>query len=333
MENQDPLAKNIHIGTGLVAWGGFRDRFASYRDAAPVIDAIRQAAAIPGVEGVDVSRGYMPEDIRPVKAALQDANLAVAGVGTALSKGARMQRGTFSSEDPETRRMAIEIVKECMDIAAELGCEKVLLWFGQDGYDYHFEMDYATRWGRLVEGTRECARHRKDIKICIEYKAREPKIHQLVNSAATTLLLIDEIGEENVGILFDVGHALIAGEMLAETAALIARRGKLWHVHLNDNYFFADSDLIPGAVHTMGILELLFWLRKLAYQGFVCYDTVALTHDPRRIITECVRYTQALIAAADRLDMRAMEEAFRCSDAPGGLALAREAIFGKLTAP
>jgi xylose isomerase len=332
MENDRTLASNVRIGTGLVAWGGFRDRFASYREAVPVLEAIRQAAAIPDVEAVDVSRGYMPEDIRPVKQALDDVNLVVSGVGTALSKGARMQRGTFSSEDPETRRMAIEIVKECMDIAAELGCDKVLLWFGQDGYDYHFELDYATRWGRLVEGTRECARYRKDIKICIEYKAREPKIHQIMNSAATTLLFIDEVGEENAGILFDVGHALIAGEMLAETAAHIARQGKLWHVHLNDNYFYADSDLIPGAVHMMGILELLFWLKRLEYKGFVCYDTVALTHDPQRVIAECVRYTQAMIAVADRLDTTAMEAIFKCGDAPGGLALAREALYGNISA-
>jgi len=328
MKQIGSLANNIRIGTGLIAWGGFRDRFASYREATPVLEAIRQAAAIPGMQAVDVSRGYMPEDIRPVKQILEEVNLAVSGVGTALSKGARMQRGTFSAEDPETRRIAIEIVKECMDIAAELSCDKVLLWFGQDGYDYHFELDYATRWGRLIEGVRECARYRKDIKICIEYKAREPKIHQIMNSAATTLLFIDDVGEENVGILFDVGHALIAGEMLAETATLIARRGKLWHVHLNDNYFYADSDLIPGVVHTMGTLELLFWLKKLEYKGFICYDTVALTHDPQRIITECVRYTQAMIAVADRLDTAAMEAIFKCSDAPGGLALAREALFG-----
>ena len=204
----------------------------------------------------------------------------------------------------------------------------MLLWFGQDGYDYHFEMDYATRWGRLVEGTRECARYRSDIKICIEYKAREPKIHQIMNSAATTLVFIDEVGEENVGILFDIGHALIAGEMLAETAALIARRGRLWHVHLNDNYFYADSDLIPGAVHTMGILELLFWLKKLEYKGFVCYDTVALSHDPQRVIAECVKYTQAMIRVADRLDVAQIEAIFQEGDAPGGLAIVREALFG-----
>ena len=120
MKKDRTLASNVHIGTGLVAWGGFRDRFTGYREAIPVLEAIRKAAAILGIEAVDVSRGYMPEDIRPVKQALDDVNLAVSGVGTALSKGPRMMRGTISSEDPETRRIAIETVKECMDIAAEL---------------------------------------------------------------------------------------------------------------------------------------------------------------------------------------------------------------------
>jgi xylose isomerase len=325
----EPGVPSIHIGTGLAAWGGFRDRFAVYRQALPVTDAIRQAAAIPGIEAVDVSRGYMPEDIRPVKAVLEEVGLRVSGVGTALSKDERTLRGTFSAERPEVRRMAVEVVKECMDIAAELSCDKVLLWFGQDGYDYHFELDYATRWGRLVEGLVESARHRSDIRICIEYKAREPKIHQLVNSAATALLLIDDAGQDNIGILFDVGHALLAGEMLAETASLIARRDKLWHVHLNDNYFYADTDLIPGVVHTMAFLELLFWLRRIHYDGFFCYDTVALTHDPRDVIGECVRYTLALAAAANRIDVLEMEQLFISGDAPKALALARQALFNQ----
>jgi xylose isomerase len=269
----------------------------------------------------------MPEDIRPVKETLADVNLKVSGVGTALSKDARTLRGTFSSEDPQVRRMAVGVVKECMDIAAELECDKVLLWFGQDGYDYHFELDYETRWGRLVEGLRESARHRRDVRICIEYKAREPKIHQLVNSAATALVLIDDAGEENVGILFDVGHALLANEMLAETAALIARRGKLWHVHLNDNYFHADTDLVPGVVHTMAFLELFYWLPRLGYNGYLCYDTVALTHDPRHVIAECVQYTRALAEAAGRLDRQQVEQVFVSGDAPCGLSLARQALF------
>lgn len=320
-------SSSLPIAAGLSAWSRFRDRFAHYRDAAPVTDAIRQAAAIPGIEAVDLSRGYLPKDIHPVKEVLQECNLRVAALGTAMSKDPRTVRGTFSSEDPEVRRLCVGIVKECMDIAAELGADIVRLWFGQDGYDYHFEMDYDTRWERLVEGVRECAQYRKDIRLCIEYKAREPKLHQLVNTAATTLLLIDEVGEENVGVLLDVGHALLADEMLAETAAMVARRDKLWLVHLNDNYFHADCDLIPGAVHIMALLELFLWLRRVGYEGYLSYDTVAMTHDPQRITAECVRYTKALMTVADRIRMEEIDRVFVEGDAPGGLALIREALF------
>ena len=325
MSNPFPI---LHIGTALGPWTAFRDRFASYRDSAPLIESIYEAGAIPGIEAVDVSRGYLPEDLTAVKKALAENKLVVSAVGTALSKDPRTRRGTFSSEDPQVRRLTIGIVKECMDIAAELGSDKVLLWFGQDGYDYHFEMDYQIRWDRLVEGLRESASHRRDVRICIEYKAREPKIHQLVNSAATALLLIDEAAQENVGVLFDIGHAMLADEMLAETAALLARKGKLWHVHLNDNYFHADTDLIPGAVHIPMMVELFYWLRRLGYEGYMCYDTVALIHDPKAVITECVRFTKAMIAAADRIDREQLEEAFTTSDAPAGLGLFREALFG-----
>jgi sugar phosphate isomerase/epimerase len=319
----------MKIGAGLAAWSGFHDRFHHYRDATPIAEAIHQAATIPGLDGLDISRKRILDNFQEVKAALADTHLEVASVGAGLSSGTVKARGGFSAEDPEVRRLTVDRVKQSMDYAAELGTDKVCLWFGTDGYDYHFEVDFDTRWGRLVEGVCECARYRRDIRLCIEYKAREPMIHQLVHNAATALVLIDDVGEENVGVLFDVGHALVADEMLAEAAALLARRGKLWHVHLNDNYFHADSDLIPGVVHTMAFVELFFWLRRVGYEGYLCYDTVALTHEPRAVIEECVRYTQALVAAADRVDAARLEAVFTSGDAPAGLALAREALFGR----
>jgi xylose isomerase len=323
----------MKIGAGMAAWGGLRIRHADYRDPTPVNEAIRQAATIPGVEGVDISRKFILDQFDAVKGILEETGLEVASVGAGLSSGTIGARGGFSAEDPEVRRTTIDRVKTSMDYAAEFDADKVLLWFGSDGYDYHFEIDFDTRWGRLVEGLHECARYRKDIRLCIEYKAREPMLHQLVSSAATALVLIDDVGEENVGVLFDVGHALLAGEMLAETAATLARRGKLWHVHLNDNYYHEDSDLIPGSVNTMAFLELFYWLRRVSYDGYLCYDTVAFTSDPARVTEECVRYTQALVAVADRINAEKMEEILVQDDVSGGLALVREALFGNRVGP
>ena len=326
LENSQVKTK-IRIGAGLVTWKGFSDRFTTYRQSSDILSAVHQAALIPGVKGVDISRNYLPENITQFKTLLQELGLEVASIGAGLSSGEKMVHGSFTAGNVEVRRMSIDRVKESMDIAKELGTDKVLLWFGQDGYDYPFETDYISRWGLLVEGIRECANYRQDIRLCIEYKAREPKIHQLVNSASTALVLIQDVNKENVGVLFDVGHAMLAGETLAESASLLSFHKKLWHIHLNDNYFHADSDLVPGTVHTMAYLELFYWLKRLDYSGYVTFDTVAHTHDPYEVTSESVLFTQAIIVAADRINNTDMNQVFDTNNAIAGLSIARKALF------
>lgn len=327
MEQSSRNGTKFRIGAGLVTWSSFRDRVTTYRQATDIFEAVRQIAKIPGVSGIDVSRNYMPENIKQFKNEIQELNLEVASVGAGLSSGSQMVLGSFSANNPEIRKIAIDRVKESMDIAKELETDKVLVWFGQDGYDYHFETDYNARWNYLIEGLRECAKYRNDICLCIEYKAREPKIHQFINSASTALVLIQDVNEANVGVLFDIGHAMLADETLAESAAQLARHNKLWHVHLNDNYSHADSDLVPGAVHTMAFLELFFWLRRIDYDGYVTFDTVAHTHDPSAITTESVRFTQAILASVDRINNGEMDDVFAKGDAIKGLSIARKALF------
>jgi len=321
------FSSKIRIGAGLVTWSSFRDRVTAYRQATEIFEVLKQVAKIPGLRGVDVSRNYMPENIEEFKITLQELNLEVASVGAGLSSGHQMIHGSFSANNNEIRQIAINRVKESMDIAKELGSDKVLVWFGQDGYDYHFETDYKTKWNFLVEGIRECAQYRNDVRLCIEYKAREPKIHQFVNSASTALVLIQDVNEKNVGVLLDVGHALLADETLAESAVMLAQHNKLWHVHLNDNYKHADSDLVPGAVHSMAFLELFFWLKRLDYEGYVTFDTVAHSHDPFEVTAESVQFTKLFMAAANRINNIEMDLVFSTGNAMKGLSIAREALF------
>ncbi len=66
---------------------------------------------------------------------------------------------------------------------------------------------------------------------------------------------------ENVGVTVDVGHALVAGENVAEAVYRLIRAGKLFHMHFNDNYTAWDDDMIVGSVHTVAFIE---WLRALS---------------------------------------------------------------------
>ena len=123
-----------------------------------------------------------------------------------------------------------------------------LLWPGQDGFDYPFQADYSRCWRLLIDGIGEVAAHRPDVRIAIEYKPKEPRAHLFVRNAGTLLHLLHEIGLANVGATIDLGHSLVAGENAAEAAVLLADAGKLFQVHVNDNYRDWDHDLMVGTI-------------------------------------------------------------------------------------
>ena len=47
------------------------------------------------------------------------------------------------------------MLNEATELAKELGCDYVKLWFGQDGWDYPFQVNYHDVWNLAVDGLRE----------------------------------------------------------------------------------------------------------------------------------------------------------------------------------
>ena len=43
-------------------------------------------------------------------------------------------------------------------------------------------------------------------------------------------------------------------------------------MHFNDNYRLWDDDMIVGSVHTIEYLELLYWLDRVGYDGYLSMD-------------------------------------------------------------
>src|SRR5215203_4916807 len=80
--------------------------------------------------------------------------------------------------------------------------------FGQDGWDYPFQVDYHDIWKLAVDGLRELVGAHPEIKFVIEYKPREPRNKIIFPNAARTLLAIQQVGLDNLGILLDFGHSL-----------------------------------------------------------------------------------------------------------------------------
>ena len=78
----------------------------------------------------------------------------------------------------------------------------------------------------------------------------------LFSSAARTLLAIEDMGLDNVGVLIDFGHSMYGGESPAEALELCLSRRRLIDIDLNDNFRSWDDDMTVGSVHpveTLGV--------------------------------------------------------------------------------
>ena len=266
--------KGYSVGVWTYGMGSERYVGSGYKPFLPLAERIDRIARLEGVTAVEVT---FPNDVdagslQAFRTLVDRHGLKVAALGVELVCAAEWRDGSFSAPDPERRAKSVALTTQAMDLAAGLGVEVLNLWLGQDGFDYVFQADYPAAWDLLVTGLRTCAQHRGDIKLGVEYKISEPKMNCYVNSGGKALALALATGMPNVGVTLDVGHAFNARENPAEIAAVLQRAGRLFHLHLNDNYGLSDDDMPVGTVHWAQYLELMYWLDRTGYAGWYSLD-------------------------------------------------------------
>jgi sugar phosphate isomerase/epimerase len=314
--------------------GNTCDRFLSsgYKDVLPKKDMVRQAAAIPGIEGLELVGTWdiTEKNIAEVKGWLTDSKLACVSIIPDLFAQKRWGNGALSAKDAGTRKQALEETRMVSRIAREIGCPLINLWLGQDGYDYPLTADYRAQRGYLTENIAKVASEFPDLKFALEYKPKEPRNFSFQARAADTLLMAQETGLENVGVCIDTGHAFVGGENLAESAFLLQHYGKkLFHMHFNDNYRSWDDDMIVGSLHTVEYFELLFWLRESGYEGWYSMDQYPYREDGAAAVGESVAFLRSV---EDLLTLERMEQIRHLiakGDATASTRWMRELLFGK----
>jgi len=279
--------------------GNTCDRFlpTGYKEAMPKLEMVRQAAGISGIEGVELvgSWDIREDNVEEVEHWLKDSNLACVSIIPDLFSQKRWGNGSFSAKDPDIRAQALEETRTVSRIARKIECPLINLWLGQDGFDYPLTADYRTQRTNLMEGIRLVASEFPDLKFALEYKPKEPRTHSFQARAADTLLMALETGLDNVGVCIDVGHALMAGENVSESAVLLQHHGdKLFHMHFNDNYRTWDDDMIVGSLHMVEYFELLFWLREIGYTGWYSMDQYPYREDGAAAVAESIAFLQSV---------------------------------------
>jgi xylose isomerase len=279
------------LAANAAFFGARRDRFNQYQPDRTLEEKLRLVASVDGVQGVELK---YPADLgEPERARelLEQVGLTLSAVNVNTKDVAHFHHGALSARSPEARRHAVGLLREGMDLAAGLGAGLVTTCPLADGYNYPFELDYAAAWERFVDSVRAAASHRADVKLCLEYQPREPYSQILLRNVGMVLHVLSEVDLPNVGANLDVGHSFAAGEAPAESAALLASRGRLFYVHTNDNPADGgDWDMMSGAVHFWHWMELLCTLESAGYDGWLSADI-----DARRTSPEAAYGTNFLL--------------------------------------
>ena len=182
--------------------------------------------------------------------------LVVPAIGTGQAWGE--ERLSYSDPDPAVRRATIERTKTHIPVAHRLDAIIIiglLRGLVQPGVN----QAQAMAW--TVAALYECCgtAAQSGVRIALEPVNRYETT--LINNMAEGLELIDRVGADNLGLLFDTFHANIEEPSLEH--GLIAAGDRLFHVHVADS-----NRWYPGAGH-LDFAQILGVLSRSDYGGFV----------------------------------------------------------------
>lgn len=277
--------------------GNTRDRFCQGYKVNPSSEEMLAMALerMPHIQGIELVGTWdiRPDNVKDMKKRLDDAGVACASIIPDTFANPVFGRGSITSINAAVRQQALDYLRQMSEVALEMNCGIVNLWLGQDGYDYLLATDYDTERNWLTENTRAVATEFPTLRYALEYKPKEPRNFSYHARMADTILAAKETGCSNVGITIDTGHSFYSGENVAEAVVLAKRAGNLlYHMHFNDNHGSWDDDMIVSNVHFTVYIELLFWLKKTGYNGWISMDQYPYREDAVDAISESILWVK-----------------------------------------
>lgn len=268
--------REIKISMGI--WGNtnLRDRFNpdGFKEDVPVIKRIEEIGRIKGIEGIEI---HLPTEInknnyKEIEKVLNDYDLKIIQLCGHTWVEKIYKYGALGHVDKKVRDEAVERVKEALDMADYFKAPISVLWPACTGSDFGLQSDYVNMYEDYVSSVKILLdyihRNKYITKLALEPKPFEPRSYILAGTTAQALTLVNEINDKSFGINYNIGHGLIARENIEDQAALIARYGKLFHTHFNDNDQQCDADLPPGTVNILRLIKFLFVLDEVNYSDW-----------------------------------------------------------------
>jgi len=290
------------LAANAAFFGPNRSRYTQFGPERTLEQKLELVAQVPGLDGVELKFPADFAEPNRTAALLENYGLPLSAVNVETKDAEHWRHGALSAADPVARSRCIDRLRAGMDTAAEFGAAICTTCPLADAYDYPFQIDYASAWERFIDSARLAAAHRSDVRLCLEYQPHEPHAHVLLENVGKMLHVAAEVGLSNFGANLDVGHAVAAGESPAESATLLAGKGRLFYLHSGDNTGDGgDWDMISGSVHLWHWLELLLALDRVGYDGYISADISAKHFGPVEAFTANVRMIRRMQAFLERM--------------------------------
>jgi len=301
----------LKIDAHLGCLGTYVGRYVpeGYFDPLGIDEQLEVMSKIDGLTGLFTFYPNLTLPSDPVKLIqkLKEFDMKVSNVAVQCWRERKYKNGSFSTNEKHIRKQTVELFKKAVDFARVVQADSVLLWPAHDGFDYAFQTNYFDSWKNLVDTIKEIGEYDRSVKIAVEYKAREPRQKNYVGNVGKLMMLLNDIGLDNVTGVLDVGHAFMIQENVAESVVIMDSHGKLGQVHLNDNYKDADPDMIVGTVNFWEMLEFFYYLNKTDFKGWCSIDAISPRNDRAKGLELGVKMTRLYKQMADSLTKYANE--------------------------
>ena len=235
-------------------------------------ESIKKVADL-GYDAVELAiRDPNKTNINEIKKLLAQYHLAMPAIGTGQAYG---EEGlSFSDPDPEVRQMAVQRIKDHMDLAIGLGGAQVII--GLIRGTVKPGMDKGEAEKLFIQSIVECLEYKPKVTLTLEPINRYET--NLYNDTRSAREIIDKIGSSNLRMLVDTFHMNIEEPDLVES--ITHAKGYISHVH------FADSNRwAPGSGH-IGFEAILDALKRIGYQGAISAEIL-----PKPTPDDCLKLT------------------------------------------
>jgi xylose isomerase len=327
--NAFKLTPKFSVGVWYFAPGGgrFHDR---YVKELTIEERLNIAAEMKGL-GVNAVEAHYPSEINRSNIDLyknlkKETGIGVAGIPFSHFFDKAFEFGALSSPNPETRKKAVQIAIEAMELAKEMEAGAVISWPGMDGFTYDIGTIYPWMWQWYDEGMAQAMDAVPGVRVALEPKPYEPAINNIFRTTAEGILAGQRIekllknetnkkllaeGHALFGLNPEFGHMRMGYEPAGSTYYLVGMEGRLAHTHWNSqpagNY---DQDLNVGVVDIQQSIAMLYSLKMMGYKEYYGID-INPEHMPVQTAVEInINMIKKLAAKVDKLPHDRIVECF-----------------------